>query len=324
MSTIYNLFNKDEEMPMKTDRMMSIIIVLLERKRVSAQELADMFEVSLRTIYRDIDAIDLAGIPIRTIPGVGGGIEIMPNYKLNHNVFSTSDLSTILTGLSSVSDMTSNDTLTNVLTKVKSLIPPEKEKDIVLKTQHVHIDLSSWFGNRNVQSYLEIIKEAIESQKLLTFTYYDRFGNSTQRTVEPYQLVLKGNRWYWHGYCLEREDYRIFRLSRLSDLKMTPTSFERREYSQVRLDVSTVVDSPNETVALRVQRSLMDRVMEYCSFYAFTAIDDTYYLVDFPFMENDYYYNILLSFGDKSECLAPKHVRQELRTRIQRVADLYK
>ena len=79
MSTIYNLFNKDEEMPMKTDRMMSIIIVLLERKRVSAQELAEMFEVSLRTIYRDIDAIDLAGIPIRTIPGVGGGIEIMPN-----------------------------------------------------------------------------------------------------------------------------------------------------------------------------------------------------------------------------------------------------
>ena len=309
---------------MKTDRMMSIIIVLLERKRTSAQDLADMFEVSLRTIYRDIDAIDLAGIPIRTIPGVGGGIEIMPNYKLNHNVFSTSDLSTILSGLSSVSDMTAKDTLTNVLTKVKSLIPPDKEQDIVLQTQHVHIDLSSWFGNRNVQSYLEMIKEAIESQKLLTFTYHDRFGNGSQRTVEPYQLVLKGNRWYWHGYCLDRKDYRVFRLSRLSDLRMTTLSFDRRDYSQERLDVSTVVDGPNETVTLRVQQSLMDRVMDYCSFDAFTQIDDAYYRVEFPFMENDYYYNILLSFGDKSECLAPAHVRQELKARIQRVADLYK
>ena len=309
---------------MKTDRMMSIIIVLLERKRTSAQDLADMFEVSLRTIYRDIDAIDLAGIPIRTIPGVGGGIEIMPNYKLNHNVFSTSDLSTILTGLSSVSDMTAKDTLTNVLTKVKSLIPPDKEQDIILQTQHIHIDLSSWFGNRNVQSYLEMIKEAIELQKLLTFTYHDRFGNSTQRTVEPYQLVLKGNRWYWHGYCLGRKDYRVFRLSRLSDLRMTSMSFVRRDYSQERLDVSTVVDSPNETVTLRIQQSLMDRVMDYCSFEAFTEIDDSYYRVEFPFMENDYYYNILLSFGDKSECLEPAHVRQELKARIQRVADLYK
>ena len=115
---------------MKIDRLISIIMVLLDKKRISAQSLADMFEVSLRTIYRDIDAIDLAGIPIRSVSGVGGGFEIMPKYKVDNKVFSTTDLSAILMGLSSLSGMIQTDELIHTLTKVKSFIPAEKAKDI--------------------------------------------------------------------------------------------------------------------------------------------------------------------------------------------------
>ena len=108
---------------MKVDRLISIVLVLLDKNRISAQELADMFEVSLRTIYRDIDAIELAGIPIRSTSGVGGGFEIMPNYKIDKKVFSTADLSAILIGLSSISNMIQSDELRNALAKVKSFIP---------------------------------------------------------------------------------------------------------------------------------------------------------------------------------------------------------
>ncbi len=143
---------------MKVDRLVSIIMILLDKKRIGAQALADTFEVSPRTIYRDIEAINMAGIPIRSISGVGGGFEIMPEYKLDKKVFSTADLSAILMGLSSLANVIRGDELVNAFEKVKSFIPAEKAKDIEITTNQICIDLSPWIGNRTIQSYLKIIK----------------------------------------------------------------------------------------------------------------------------------------------------------------------
>ena len=108
---------------MKADRLVSIIMILLEKKRVGAQELADLFEVSPRTIYRDMEAISMAGIPVRSISGVGGGFEIMPGYKVDQKVFSADDLSALLMGLSNLSGMIRCDELVNALAKDRSIIP---------------------------------------------------------------------------------------------------------------------------------------------------------------------------------------------------------
>lgn len=137
---------------MKVSRLVSIIMILLDKERISAQELANMFEVSKRTIYRDVDAINMAGIPIRATSGVGGGFEIMKNYKMDKKVFSTADISTILTGLSSLSNMMQSNELINALAKVKSFIPVDRADEIKLKTDQIHIDLSQWIDYRNVQS----------------------------------------------------------------------------------------------------------------------------------------------------------------------------
>ena len=118
---------------MKVDRLVSIIMILLDKERIGAQELAEKFEVSPRTIYRDIDSINLAGIPIRSTSGVGGGFEIMENYKVDRKVFSTTDLSAILMGLSSLSNMGHGEELANALAKVKSFVPADRAKDIELK-----------------------------------------------------------------------------------------------------------------------------------------------------------------------------------------------
>lgn len=200
---------------MKVDRLMSIVLILLDKERISAQELADRFEVSLRTIYRDIDAIDLAGVPIRSTPGVGGGFEIMPNYKMDSKVFSTADLSAILMGLSSLSNMVRGDELINALAKIKSFIPADRAKEIELKANQIYIDLSQWTGNNNIQPHVEIIKVALQENKLLTFEYIAHQGNKTVRIVEPYQLVMKSSHWYLYGYCQNRNDFRLFRLSRM-------------------------------------------------------------------------------------------------------------
>ncbi|MCD7909027.1 MAG: YafY family transcriptional regulator, partial [Clostridium sp.] len=173
---------------MKVDRLVSIIMILLDKKRIRAQELADMFEVSPRTIYRDIDVINMAGIPVLSTSGVGGGFEIMDKYKIDKKVFSTADLSTLLMGLSSLSNVVRGDELVQALAKVKSFIPADSAKDIELKVNQICIDLSPWMGNSNIQPYLEIIKAALQESRQLSFEYVAHHGKKSARTVEPYQL----------------------------------------------------------------------------------------------------------------------------------------
>lgn len=308
---------------MKIDRLVSIIMILLDKKRMGAQELADMFEVSPRTIYRDIDAINLAGIPIRSTSGVGGGFEIMPEYKIDKKVFSTADLSAILMGLSSLSNMVRGDELVNALAKVKSFIPAEKAKDIEIKTNQICIDLSPWIGNRNIRPYLETIRTALQDCKLLSFEYTAHRGNKTVRTVEPYQLVLKSSHWYFYGYCCTRNDYRLFRLSRMSELQMEQETFVPRDYQKPILDFEEILVAMQTEVKIRIHKSILDRVLEYCTFDHFTPDGDEHYFVNFPFIENDYHYDILLSFGDKCECLEPLHIRTEIKRKIQNMAAIY-
>ena len=308
---------------MKVDRLVSIIMILLDKKRIGAQELAEMFEVSHRTIYRDIDTFNMAGIPVHSISGVGGGFEIMQKYKIDKKVFSTADLSAILMGLSSLSNMIRGDELINAFAKVRSFIPADRAKEIELKANQIYIDLSSWIGNKNIQSYLEIIKTALKESKLLSFDYADRYGNTTSRTAEPYQLVLKNSHWYWQGYCYKRNDFRLFKLSRISNLQLQEESFTPRDYQKPQLDFTDTLETMQTIIKIRIHKSVMDRVLDFCTYEHFSPDGDEYYIVSFPFIENEYYYNILFSFGDKCECLEPLHIRTEMKRRIRDIVAIY-
>ena len=308
---------------MKIDRLVSIIVILLEKERIGAQELADMFEVSLRTIYRDIDTINMAGIPVCSVPGVGGGFEIMEKYKIDKKFFSTADLSTILMGLSNLPTVIRGDELANAIAKVKSFIPADRANDIELKANQIYVDLSPWMGNRNIQSYLEVIKTALQESRLLSFDYSDRYGNKTARTAEPYQLVLKDSNWYWQGYCLIRNDFRLFKISRISNLQIQTESFTPRDYQKPQLEFDDILKTLQTKIKIRIHKSVMDRVLDFCTNENFLPDGDEHYIVSFPFIENDYYYNILFSFGDKCECLEPLHIRTEMKRRIHDIAALY-
>ena len=308
---------------MKVDRLVSIIMILLEKERVGAQELAEMFEVSPRTIYRDIDAINMAGIPVRSTSGVGGGFEIMQKYKLDKTVFSTADLSAILMGLSNLSNVMRGDELVNALAKVKSFIPADRAKDIELKANQICIDLSPWIGNHNLQPYLEIIKTALLQSRLLSFTYTDVHGKKTARTAEPYQLVLKSNHWYLQGYCHKRNAFRLFKLSRMANLQMEEEIFTPRDYEKPQLDFDDILATIQTEIKIRIHRSVMDRVLDFCAYEHFKSDGNEHYIVDFPFIENEYYYDILLSFGDQCECLEPPHIRAEIKRKIQDIAAIY-
>lgn len=309
--------------PLKADRLVSMIMLLLDKERVSAQTLAEMFEVSPRTVYRDMDAIGMAGIPVRSTPGVGGGFEIMREYKLEKKVFSSADLSVILTGLSSLTGTIRSGELVSALAKVKSFIPADQANDIELKANQIRIESSPWIGGRNVQPYLETIKTALQASRLLSFEYTDRYGSRTVRTAEPYQLVLKGGRWYWLGYCRARNDFRLFKLSRTSNLQMLEDVFTPRAYQKPQLDFSDLLPALQTKIKIRIHKSVLERVLDYCGDEDISPDGGEYYIVRFPFIENDYSYDILLGFGDKCECLEPPHIRAEMKRRICDIAALY-
>lgn len=308
---------------MKIDRLVSIIMILLEKERIGARELAEMFEVSPRTIYRDIDTINMSGIPVRSISGVGGGFEIMREYKVDKKLFSTADLSAILMGLTNLSNVIREDELVNALAKVKSFFPVDRVKDIELNANRIYIDLSPWIGNPDTKVNLEIIKTAMQKNLLLYFEYTNHSGNKTARTVEPYQLVLKSNHWYFQGYCRIRNDFRLFKLSRISNLQSAKETFTPRECQKPQLDFSETTSAKQTEIKIRIHKSIMDRVLDFCPCERFTSDGNEYYIVDFPFIENDYNYDFFLGFGDKCECLSPSNIRAEIKRRIENIAELY-
>lgn len=303
---------------MKVSRLVSIIMLLLNCEKISATKLAEMFEVSPRTIFRDIEAIEQAGIPIFTTTGVEGGIGILPEYKVDKSLFTESDIQTLLMGLDSVSSAFPHKELVGTLEKVKNLIP----KNQTVKGNQITVDLTTWLGNKTLLVSIEQIRKALAERKLLLFQYHDRTGNSSPRHVEPYQLVLKETHWYLHAYCLERQDFRVFKVIRMSDLSLDKTAYVPREFSPKPLDGSWI-ENTLIPIQLLVDASLYERMLELCGADHITPCEDGSYIAEFLFAPDNVGYNMLLSFGEKCECIAPDHIRSELMDRIKKLANRY-
>jgi len=298
-------------------------MILLERKKISATILAEMFEVSTRTIYRDIETINTAGIPIITYPGINGGIGIMEEYKIDKKLFTNSDIATLLMSLGSISSAITSDEIINTLAKVKGLVQDDQIRDIELKSNQIIIDLTPWIGNRNLQPNLEKIKKALQDKRFISFEYSNSSGKKSNRKIEPYRLVLKESNWYLQGYCTFREEFRIFKLSRISSLDVLEEAFIPHELDTKPLGVWDKIEKNIIVIKLLVHESLRDRMSEHCGEESIQPYGENKLIVNFPFEENEFGYNMLLSFGDKCECLEPAHVREEIIRRVKNLLRVY-
>lgn len=302
---------------MKIDRLLSIVMLLLERNKVSTSTLAKMFEVTPRTIFRDIEAINRAGIPIISYPGVHGGIGIMEAYKIEKKLFTVSDITALLIGLNSIQASMSSEEILTTIAKVKGLVSEEQMKDF---ESQISIDHTSWLGNGSAKPNFEEMKNAIHEKKLLSFKYSDQNSRRTQRKIEPYRLVLKNSHWYLQGYCTVQQDFRTFKLSRISALKPLNESFVPREIGP---ELFEMTEKHTITIKLLIDESLRDFMVEYCGEQNIQPHGENKWLATFPFKENDLGYGYLLGFGHKCECLEPEHVRLELIRRINQLKDMY-
>jgi predicted DNA-binding transcriptional regulator YafY len=216
---------------MRIDRMLSITVMLLNRERIPAKELADKFEVSVRTIYRDIDAINMAGIPIVSYQGNSGGFGIMPNYKLERQLLTFDSMVSILSALKGVNQTLGDESIDGAIEKITSLVPKEKADDLHSMTERIVMDILPWGSSRRQRENLQLVHAAIAANKLVEFDYLSDNGSIVNRSVEPMTLVFKGYAWYLFGYCLVRKDFRLFRLTRMRELAILDDSFNRKNVS---------------------------------------------------------------------------------------------
>ena len=205
---------------MRIDRMLSITIMLLNRDRISARELAEKFEVSVRTIYRDIEAINIAGIPVVAHSGTNGGFSIMENYKIDRQYLTLNDMISIITSLNSVGFILDDINADSAMEKIRNLVPREKESEINLKAEQIVIDILPWGYPVKYKRMLKEIQRAIKSNYLTNIFYTNSRRESVSRLIEPMTLILKGYIWYLFAFCRLKNDYRIFRLSRIFDMKI--------------------------------------------------------------------------------------------------------
>lgn len=301
---------------MKLERMIAIIMLLLQREKMSGRELAELFEVSLRTIYRDIETINQAGIPIVTSSGVGGGIGIMNEYKIEKGFFTVKDITALLMGLGFISNTLSGEETTSTLAKVKSFIPEDKQHEITLKSNQISFDLSTWLGSNDLQTKVEVIRTALEHCNILSFMYISAKGDKFARTLEPHRLLLKENHWYVQGYCLKRQQFRVFKLSRISELERTEDCFVMREIPPAFSEFTDTMSRRMERIKLQLDYSILDRMLDYCGEENITPLGNGKFYAYLDFIEDDYGYGILMSFGDKCQCIEPEHVRNEMKRRL--------
>lgn len=304
--------------------MLGIVVLLLNRDKISARLLSERFEVSVRTIYRDIEAINMAGIPIVTYPGNRGGFGIMNNYRLDRQVLSIDDMTSIITSLKSVSNTTGDNDLETVAEKILSLVPIDKTEKIKRRFEEFSIDIMPWGFVQKSKEYIKILQQAISERNLVQFTYRNMRGEFLERVVEPMTVVFKGYAWYLFAFCRIRNDYRIFRLSRMDELKIMEEIFERRVKTYRDIASETIDESKFVNLVLKFRPEVRIKVEEYYSECNVTYLDDGSMIVRASFPEDEWVYGAILSFGSFVEVLEPPHIRDIIKEQAKKMFDIYK
>lgn len=298
---------------MEQSRLFKIVYHLLEKGKSTAPELAEKFEVSIRTIYRDLDTISAAGIPIYATQGKGGGIFIMQDFMLNKSLLSEQEKEQILMALQGISATEHNQT-DKLLMKLSGLFQSKV-------TNWIEVDFSEWYKNTPNYDVFNLIKNAIFNQYTITFSYFAREGNYSNRTVEPIKLIFKNKDWYLYGFCLLRNDFRFFKLTRIKDLEISSDTFIREVKSSH--EIETVIKNKNfihaklkfsPKVAFRVYDEFTDNVSK-------DNQGNLYVNIDLP--DNETLFSYILSFGDNVEILEPDYLRHSMKEKLALMLEKY-
>jgi len=300
-------------MKMQIIRLLELVYILQHRKSIPAKELAEHLGVSRRTIYRDIEALSIAGIPVYTGKGKGGGISLLPN-ALTKSVLSENEQDEILTALHGLANMNISEA-GHVLEKLSAMFNKTA-------TNWLKVDFSDWGEANNCFYYF---KTAVLERRIAEFDYYDSKGNKTFRRIEPIQLWFKSKSWYVKGFCLSKQDIRVYKLTRVKNLVITNSYFSERILPSIQDNPSTNnEEAQNETtIKLRIEPEMKYRLIDDFEENEIEEQPDGGYIVTLPWKEGDWVHGFVLSYGEYIEVLEPTHFRKTIMDRVKKIYKRY-
>ena len=290
---------------MKINRLFEIIYILLDKEKVTAKELAERFEVSTRTIYRDLEDLSAGGVPIYMSKGKNGGIALLSDFVLNKTTLTAKEKSSILSALQSLNTF-DHDSIESVLSKLSSFFGENS-------TGYYEIDYSGW--DDLIKDQFDKAKQSIANKKILSFEYVSSHNSMSKRIVEPYKLWFKGNNWYLKAFCLEKNALRIFRFSRMRNVEIQDKAFIPRNVS-FELTNEDFSESTVEIV-MRIEADATYRLLDEFHEKNILQNQDGSFTVKMNFVEDDWVYGYILSFGAFATVIRPKRIREIIKDKLE-------
>lgn len=309
---------------MKINRLTEIILILLNKEKITAKELSDKFQVSTRTIYRDIETLSLSGVPVYMSKGKNGGISLLEDFSINKTLLSDNDKESITLALKALSTIEYPD-INSVIDKV----------GFINATHHhenwVDIDLSRWGSKTYEDDKFDKIKYAILNDKLVEFSYVNSLSNISKRIIEPIKLIYKGQSWYLYGYCRLKKDFRLFRISRIKDFKVNKESFTKWNLKKQEMNyLKEQVRNKDENkafntvkVKLEVKKEALYRVFDEFDKESIIENEDGNYQVTMEYPENEWLYGYILSFGSYAKVIEPLHIKNIIIEKMKKALEMY-
>jgi len=297
------------------NRLLETVYILIEKKKITARELSDYFEVSQRTIYRDVDILSQAGIPIYTTKGKGGGISVLPEFVLNKSILSDTEQNEIISALQSLNAL-SGAPIDSVLSKMGILFNKNN-------TNWIDVDFSHWGSDEKEREKFKLIKSGILNKKVLGFDYYSSYGEKSTRFIEPLKLIFKGQSWYLYGYCRLKCDCRIFKITRIRSLSGTNEQFQRETPENIWKENESGYTNKMITLVLKFDASMAYRLYDEFLMEEITANLDGSFTVKTDRPESDWIYGYIMSFGEHVEVLEPLWIKKEILAKYEKVLNKY-
>ena len=307
---------------MKLERLLAITIILLNNDKVQAKDLADRFEVSIRTIYRDLETINMSGIPIISYPGNNGGYGIMDTFKIDKHIFSDSDIESVLSTLKGISNSLDDTQLDSALEKLMN-IGLARNKDLSHLNDKIIVDIFRYGASAKQKEAHKLIYYAINNSRLINFEYVNALGEATARTIEPMTLVFKNFSWYLFAFCKLKDDFRFFKLTRIRNINVSVHTYARREAKYGDYELSAERNYQGVELIIKFNARIKHRIEEYFPENISEYLPDGSPIVKLNWKEDEWIYSFILSYGDDAEIISPPHIRENYIKKIKNISALY-
>ena len=300
---------------MQIDRLFQIVQILLNKRKVTAGELAQRFEVSTRTIYRDVDTLSLNGVPIYATKGKGGGIRLLDNYTMDRSVLSEEEKNHVLLGLETLKATDAED-VGDVLDKFRDIFRQDQ-------SNWIRVDFSHWGNDPIERRKFETVKKALTSYHTMAFNYYDAYGHHTKRHVCPVQLLFKEKAWYLIAHCLDKKAFRFFKLVRMAQVQLMEETFNPADYPLVEDLLYNPVSAVGEKYTFWLSKKVRYRL--YDDFYKdqIKVLPDGNYEVTYYGKEDEWLYSFILGYGEYMKVLEPLSLKRTLANKISAMKENY-